>query len=54
MNNKVVNKQIPIEKIVDIANYFEDYKEKYDKLFAEDREKNKNLPFSDRKPEYDN
>ena len=54
MNNKIVNKQISIEKIVDIANYFEDYKEKYDKLFAEDKEKNKNLSFSDRKPEYDN
>ncbi len=54
MNNKIVNKQIPIEKIVDIANYFEDYKEKYDKLFEEDREKNKNLPFIERRPEYDN
>ena len=45
MNNKIVNKQIPIEKIVDIANYFEDYKEKYDKLFEEDREKNKNYTY---------
>ena len=29
MNNKVVNKQIPIETIVKVANHLEDYKEKY-------------------------
>ena len=54
MNNKIVNKQIPIQKIVDIANYFEDYKEKYEKLFEKDKEKNKNLPFGEKNPEYDN
>ena len=31
MNNKVVNKQIPLETIVKVANHLEDYKEKYDK-----------------------
>ena len=29
MNNKVVNKQIPLETIVKVANHLEDYKEKY-------------------------
>ena len=33
MNNKVVNKQIPLETIVKVANHLEDYKEKYDKKF---------------------
>lgn len=28
MNNKVVNKQIPLETIVKVANHLEDYKEK--------------------------
>lgn len=27
MNNKVVNKQIPLETIVKVANHLEDYKE---------------------------
>ncbi len=31
MNNKVVNKQIQIESIIKVADYLEDYKEKYDK-----------------------
>ena len=29
MDNKVLNKQIPIKTIVDIANYFEEYKEMF-------------------------
>ena len=29
MNNKVVNKQIPLETIVKVANHLEDYKKKY-------------------------
>ena len=31
MNNKVVNKQIPLETIVKVANNLENYKEKYDR-----------------------
>ena len=31
MNNKVVNKQIPLETIVKVANHLEDYKENYDR-----------------------
>ena len=54
MNNKIVNKQIPMQKIIDIANYLEDYKEKYDEIFKKEKEKNKNLAFSDRNYEYEN
>ena len=35
MNNKVVNKQIPLETIVKVANHLEDYKEKYDRKFED-------------------
>ena len=31
MNNKVINKQIPLDSIIKVANHLEDYKEKYDK-----------------------
>ena len=54
MNNKIVNKQIPISKIVDIANYFEDYKDRYDEIFRKEKERNKNLSFSEKKFEYEN
>ena len=33
MNNKVINKQIPLETIVKVANYLEKYKEEYDRKF---------------------
>ncbi len=33
MNNKVVNKQIPLKTIIKVANYLEDYKDKYDRKF---------------------
>ena len=46
MDNKVLNKQIPIKTIVDIANYFEEYKERYSDLFQKDQEKNEKLNFS--------
>ena len=39
MNNKIVNKQIPMQKIIDIANYLEDYKEKYDEIFKKEKRK---------------
>ena len=54
MNNKVVNKQIPIKSIIDVANYLEDYKERYDNIFEQEKIKNKNLEFSDKKYEYEN
>ena len=54
MDNKVLNKQIPLETIVKIADYLEDYKENYDKKFELEINKNKNLPFSEKKWEYEN
>lgn len=33
MNNKVINKQIPLDSIIKVANHLEDYKEKYDKKY---------------------
>ena len=54
MNNKIVNKQIPIKKIIDIANYLEDYKDRYNDIFTKENEKNKNLSFSEKKYEYEN
>ena len=52
MDNKVLNKQIPIKTIVDIANYFEEYKERYSDLFQKDQEKNEKLNFADKNYEY--
>ena len=40
---KIVNKIIPIETIVEVANYLEDQKEEYKRLFEKDAEKNKDL-----------
>lgn len=54
MENKVVNKQIPIKSIIDIANYFDDYKNRYDNIFQQEMEKNKNLSYSERHFEYEN
>ena len=54
MNNKVVNKQISIKKIIDVANYLEDYKERYEKVFQNEEEKNKNLQYSEKNYQYEN
>lgn len=54
MNNKVVNKQIPLSSITDVANYLEDYKEKWDKRFQQENEKNKNKPYGEKNYEYEN
>ena len=54
MNNKVVNKQIPLKSIIDVANYLEDYKEDYIKKFELDESKNKNIPFEEKVWEYEN
>lgn len=51
MNNKVVNKQIPLRSIIDVANYLEDYKEKWDKIFQQENEKNKNKPYLEKNME---
>ncbi len=40
--------------ITDVANYLEDYKEKWDKIFQQENEKNKNKPFGEKNYEYEN
>lgn len=54
MNNKVVNKQITLKSIIDVANYMEDYKEDYIRKFELDENKNKNIPFGEKVWEYEN
>lgn len=54
MENKVVNKQIPIKTIIDLAGIFDDYKARYDKIFQDEERKNKNLPFGEKNYEYQN
>lgn len=54
MNNKIVNKQISLKSIIDVANYLEDYKEEYIKKFELDENKNKNIPFGEKIWEYEN
>ena len=54
MNNKIENRQISMETIRKVADYLEDYKEKYDKRFELDNKKNKNLSYTDKIYEYGN
>lgn len=54
MNNKVINKQIPLDSIIKVANHLEDYKEKYDKKFELEENKNKNIPYGEKQWEYEN
>ena len=48
----IVNKIIPSETIIEVANYLEDLKEEYNKLFQEDERKNAGISFSDQVHEY--
>ena len=41
MDNKIVNKQIPIETIIETAKYLEDFKEKYSKKYELEEKRNK-------------
>lgn len=52
MRNKIVNKQIPISSIIDVANYLEKYKEDYLKKFYDDELKNKNIPIKEQRCSY--
>lgn len=52
MDNKIVNKQIPIRSIIDVANYLEDYKEKFDRKFQEEETRNKDKSYSEKSYEY--
>lgn len=54
MNNKVVNKQIPLETIIKVANHLEDYKEKFYKKFELEANKNKDIPYGEKNYEYEN
>lgn len=49
---KIVNKIIPIETIVEVANYLEDQKEEYKRLFERDAQKNRDLKYSEQVYEY--
>ena len=49
---KIVNKIIPIETIIEVANYLEDQKEEYKRLFEKDTEKNKDLKYNEQVYEY--
>ena len=53
MKNTIVNKQIPISSIIDVANYLEKYKEDYLKKFHDDELKNKNIPIKEQRWSYD-
>lgn len=54
MENKVVNKQIPIKSIIDVANYLDDYKNRYDNVFEKEEMQNKNLDYSEKNYEHEN
>ena len=49
MEDEIANKQIPIQTIIDVADYFEEYKNRYLKIFDEEdrRNKGKNLSETD-------
>lgn len=54
MNNKILNKQISLEQIIKVADHLEDYKEKWDKVFELEEDKNKNIPFGEKQYEFQN
>lgn len=54
MDNKVVNKQIPIKSVIDVANYLYDYKNKYSDMFEREEMQNKNLDYSEKNYEHEN
>lgn len=48
----IVNKIIPIDTIIEVANYLENQKEEYSKLFEIDQQKNKDLKYDEQVYEY--
>ncbi len=48
----IVNKIIPIDTIIEVANYLEDQKEEYEILFQNDENKNAGLNYGDQVYEY--
>ena len=49
---KIVNKIIPIETIVEIANYLDDQSEEYQRLFEKDKQKNEGLKYNEQVYDY--
>lgn len=49
---KIINKIIPIETIIEVANYLEDQKEEYKRLFESEKNKNINLKYSEQVYQY--
>ena len=49
---KIVNKIIPIETIIEVANYLEDQKEEYQRIFEKEEQKNAGLKYSEQVYEY--
>ena len=49
---KIINKIIPIETIIEIAGYLEDQKEEYNRLFENEKNKNINLSYSEQLYQY--
>lgn len=49
---KIVNKIIPIETIIEVANYLEDQKEEYQRIFEKEEQRNAGLKYSEQVYEY--
>ena len=49
---KIINKIIPIETIVEIAGYLEEQKEEYNRLFENEKKQNMNLSYSEQVYQY--
>ena len=49
---KIVNKIIPRETIIEVANYLEDQKEEYQRIFEKEEQKNAGLKYSEQVYEY--
>ena len=49
---RIINKIIPIETIIEVANYIENLKDQYKRLFENDIQKNSNLKFSEQIYQY--
>lgn len=53
MDNRILNKQISIDKIIEVADYFEAYKKHYDEIFAQEEERNENLEYGQKDYTYE-
>lgn len=53
MDNRVVNKQISIIQIIEVAKYLLEYKGAYDEKFEIEESRNKDLPYNEKNYEYE-